>query len=407
MENILIAPLFHISDRYSAEIGIIVGDLLQHDKTQRPSADALLKTPLLQDEMRAMLQGRHKAAAKAVDAPHSHREMYSERPAGWRHRDSGGARAETRAQQDEAAAHVEQQQQCDAPYSARDKPYSARDGLHTARSQIRPLGDHNPRMPGSMRSASPGVAEAAKLLLGGLEQRCREPQDSPHERPRRSSRTPRDSAQGLPGTPRDSPSLRPRVPCNTPSSEVPRAEYPRGSPHCDPSRTPRDSPGVRPRVPCNTPSAELHRAEYLRASTHYDSSRTPRDSPSVRPRVPCNTPSSELQRSEYTPTCLGESSKLRALESRIDAIDRKRSEYRPMCLEESPRLRPRDLQRSEYHPTCLEESPRLGPRDRASTRGTRTRRQAPSQSASPREDVAEALSKLLLGAPTDFAECRW
>lgn len=215
MENILISPLFQMAENYSPELGVVAGTLLEHDASERPSADALLKTSLLQAEMRAMLQGRHKEAAKAVEAPRSNRDgvaIYSAR----RERRDSSARAEAREVRDEVSGHAGRQQHFvrdyadayntrDGAYTARDGAYSARDGSYTARSQVRPLGDHNPRMPPSIRSASPGVAEAAKLLLM---------QESPRGKPRASSRTrnaPSSRASPVPSSPHVQPPPSPRT----------------------------------------------------------------------------------------------------------------------------------------------------------------------------------------------------
>lgn len=186
MENIMIAPLYHIANHYSHELGSIATALLIHEADQRPSADALLKTPLLQVEMRKMLDGRHKAAAKESRQQgrcnrmplHMEEDGYCE----------GAVRMEQANIGADAVIRMDQQNQRAGAYSARDAAYSARDGAYTARSHVRPLGEHNPR---NIRAASPGVSEAAKLLLRP---------DSPAVRQRASSRVP------------DSPDVRSRGP---------------------------------------------------------------------------------------------------------------------------------------------------------------------------------------------------
>eukprot|EP00928_Gymnodinium_smaydae_P015673 TRINITY_DN15803_c0_g1_i1.p1 TRINITY_DN15803_c0_g1~~TRINITY_DN15803_c0_g1_i1.p1 ORF type:complete len:591 (-),score=95.33 TRINITY_DN15803_c0_g1_i1:200-1972(-) len=276
IENIMIAPLSQISDWYSRELARIAAALLTHEAEERPSADMILKLPLLQEEIRKMLHARHKnkdqqaravAEVKRVEK-YGDDDAYARRPDAQRdgaysararedrmvgtraceeaysaraRADSYGARVReeacsARAREDSYSARVREETpgariredsfgakiredapitsarpredsfgariRDDAPgpraregsYSARrqEEPQgarfregsrgaNARDGAYSARGRedgssaakvredsysargSRPLGEHNPRMPHTARSASP--CEAAKLLL--------------------------------------------------------------------------------------------------------------------------------------------------------------------------------------------------------------------------------------------------
>jgi NIMA (never in mitosis gene a)-related kinase len=173
IENILIAPLSMISGSYSCELGYIATALLTHQPNDRPSASSVLKTPLLQDEMRKMLDDRHKCGAKQAD-PHGARDVFTK----------GSERScPDSARKYSARSQVYPPSSCgrntQIPRSARSaSPMDAQEdeicytkGLEARgagdaayRSIVRPLGEHNPRMPRTARSASPN--EAAKLMLG-------------------------------------------------------------------------------------------------------------------------------------------------------------------------------------------------------------------------------------------------
>lgn len=387
MENILISPLFHITDKYSSELGLIAGTMLTHDPSQRPSADAVLKTPLLQDEMRKMLNGRHKAAAKPVEAPHSHRNgaaLYTE------HRE-GAAR-------DEIAAYMEHHHQCDYPYSARSDSYNAKDPESSVPSHVRPLGDHNPRMPCRMSSASPGVVEAAKLLLVP---------DSPRSGLRAPSPTPTSAA-----------SIRPRTFARVQSS--PR-EQPRES-SCD---------GVHPQA-SYVPSVASARPQSWRASSNIASSSRPSSrAPSADSPLRV-TRGSELQRPRT-------SSRAPSPDSLLQGTSGPESQ-RPQGSSRTPRSdyvlqrnsgaevqRPQASSRAPSSDSPLQRAsgqalqrPQRPQRPRAAGPSS-ARSRVSSKSATPREDAEdvlasgndkhwdtarEALSRLLLAAPADFSDCR-
>jgi len=186
MENIMIAPLIHIMDKYTRELGTLAAAMLTHDPSQRPSADALLKTELLQDEMRKMLDGRQKAA-RVMESQSSRDNKANFQARG--HREGSLRVTESREHREEPAPFMDQNSQRDSLYSGRDDAYSSNNvkGEYTFAAQqvARPLGDHNPRVPRTARTArSPSPGQAAKLLLMP---------DSARARPRQSSRPPPQS----------------------------------------------------------------------------------------------------------------------------------------------------------------------------------------------------------------------
>lgn len=262
MENIMISPLYHISGRYSHELGTIASSLLEHDPIERPTADEILKMDIVQMEMRRMLKGRHEAAAKEAPPPQSYRAMYRDNSArnevresrdlpsapGYERPCTGSARPVTGASRpctgsarsregshhrescenlDEVGRYIQQmnQQRDGAPIMRNSPVLSARggkDGETSARPQVRPLGEHNPRRPRTMRSASPGVTEAAKLMM----------MQETSSRPRASSRT----------------SATPREPAREPSRE------PAYEPTCMSSRR---QPSSRAASPRTTPRQDI------------------------------------------------------------------------------------------------------------------------------------------------------
>lgn len=204
MENIMIAPLTHIMDKYTRELGTIAAAMLTHDPFQRPSADALLKTELLQEEMRKMLDGRQKAA-RVLESQSNRDNKANFKARGHR---EGSLRAECREHREEAALLMDQNSHRDGPYSGRDDAYcsyNAKGEYPISQPVARPLGDHNPRVPRTARTArSPSPGQAAKLLLMP---------DSARARPRASSRQ-------LP----QSPNVVSRVPTRSPSPHEELAE---------------------------------------------------------------------------------------------------------------------------------------------------------------------------------------
>jgi len=118
IENISMGLLSTIFGRYSNELGSIATALFAHDPNQRPTAATVLKTHLLQSEMRKMLDVRHKGDAKGGD--------------GSEDAENAGNRR-------------------------------GRQGSAHGNKPVRPLGEHNFRRPNTARSPSPH--EAAKMLL--------------------------------------------------------------------------------------------------------------------------------------------------------------------------------------------------------------------------------------------------
>merc|ERR1719329_2059985 len=107
----MICPALHMSERYSDALGVIAAALLCHDPDDRPSADAVLKTPLLQEEMRRMLEGRHRAAPKQPEPRYNRdreREELAMNAEAHRRRERPDT-AILRDREDEVAMRIEQQ----------------------------------------------------------------------------------------------------------------------------------------------------------------------------------------------------------------------------------------------------------------------------------------------------------
>lgn len=117
IENISLGPLSGIFGRYSHELGSIAAALLAHDESQRPTAATVLKTHLLQTEMRKMLDVRSSNCAKGDNDTEN----------------AGNG--------------------------------CGRQGSARAHKPVRPLGEHNYRRPNTARSQSPHVHEVANILL--------------------------------------------------------------------------------------------------------------------------------------------------------------------------------------------------------------------------------------------------
>lgn len=161
IENVMIAPFSSVSGLYSTELGQVAAALLSHDPSERPSVAEVLKTGMLQSEIRHMLMDRRKGGGNKVEAKGGD-EVHAKDPEPRNHpRSDSDARPSA------------------CPSSARSKylPRSARsaspnvvqsvratdDCPAAPRPCTRPLGDHNPRVPRTARSPSPH--EAAKMLL--------------------------------------------------------------------------------------------------------------------------------------------------------------------------------------------------------------------------------------------------
>jgi len=157
IENVMISPFSSVSGLYSTELGQVAAALLAHDPSERPSAAEILKTGMLQAEMRHMLSDRRKGGGNKVE--------------------SKGGDEDPEQRHNPRSDNDARPNMC--PSSARSKyiPRSARsaspgvaqgvrgsdDSSLAPRPCTRPLGDHNPRVPCTARSPSPH--EAAKILL--------------------------------------------------------------------------------------------------------------------------------------------------------------------------------------------------------------------------------------------------
>jgi len=158
IENLLIAPFSMISGSHSSDLGNIASVLLAHEPNERPSVATLLKTGILQSEIRRMLEDRNRG---------------------------GGNRSEPNKQEDVPSRGLERRSDIEndprqmacppkagksyIPRTARSaSPQTAQfqkcyESPRTSMPCTRPLAEHNPRMPRSARSPSPH--EVAKLLI--------------------------------------------------------------------------------------------------------------------------------------------------------------------------------------------------------------------------------------------------
>merc|ERR1712048_862374 len=150
IENVMIAPFSIISGLYSSELGQVAAALLTHNPSERPAAAEVLKTSMLQTEIRRMLDDRKHGGGNRVEA-----------------KDGVCSRNENDARLNACPSSGRNHY---VPHSARSASpnvaYSARmcdDGPPAAHPRVRPLGEHNPRNPRTARSPSPH--EAAKLMV--------------------------------------------------------------------------------------------------------------------------------------------------------------------------------------------------------------------------------------------------
>lgn len=172
IENIMLAPLSVVSDMYSSEVAQITAELLDHNAALRPSAAEVLKMPLLQHEIRKMLDDKHKEEAKVPETRQA--RTYQE---GANFRMPRTARSDSPHPSTHADARKVPDgkrrvgETCGLPAGgamARDRFENA----YASECADRVRGDHDRGVPRSSRSSSPhpSLQEIQKLLEVGREE---------------------------------------------------------------------------------------------------------------------------------------------------------------------------------------------------------------------------------------------